>query len=162
MIMAVERIERLCTLVFTRHEVKSFMWHHSTRVTITTRRRHIHCNMTTIDWADTDTFNAHFHTEEFEPHILADYGAVLKHHFAPGPFRRQHCPCNKPVCAAGPECSFYRFPCHDKMAYTLTNCTEFGHADEARLVHNERLVHVEPYEFKPPIGPLLEQIEHAH
>ena len=145
-----EKHERICKLVSTGQQIKSFMWHRSTRVVVTTNRRHIRCNMTNLDWADDEKFNAHFHTDEYTPRTLTDYGAALKHHFAPGLFNRQNCPCNASFCVAEPNCSFYRFPCfNDPTSKIITNCTMNGTNQEGRLVH------VETYDFKPPVSPIL-------
>ena len=153
MVEATERAERVCTLVYTYQDVQSFTWHYSTRVNVNTKQRFIVCNVTGIDWSVDETFNEHFHTNEYAPHIVTNYKEALQYHFAPGLFnRRQHCPCDLAACATHQkECSFYRFPCYDSMAHVLTNCTLPLDGTD----HYDRIVHVDDYEFKPPIGPLL-------
>ena len=149
MVKAVEKHERMCKLVSTGQQIKSFMWRRSTRVIVTTKRRHVSCDMRSLNWADDEKFNAHFHEDEYAPRTLTDYGAALKYHFAPGLFHRQNCPCDVSLCVTEQNCSFYQFPCHDPMSKILTNCTINGTNDD------ERLVHVDTYDFKPPVGPIL-------
>ena len=138
---------------------ETFKWH-STVVSVKTRHRVVNCNFTTVSWRPTEKCDQHFFTDDYSTRTLTKYRSHLTHHFGRGVFHRQKCPCQLDSSNKTSPCSCYRFPCSAivaKEAMLMTNCTVsevFALSDEENS--QEHVTHVDAYQFKPPVGHLLE------
>lgn len=157
MVDATEKLERLCTHVADLSEAKIIAWQSAT-VSVKTNHRIVHCNFTSISWVKTELFDEHFHLDEYSTETMTKYHSALSYHFGRGLFHRQQCPCDLSSRLESSErlsCSCYRFPC-DTVTSTgsimmLTNCTGSAFNNS-----QEDIIHVDKYQFKPPVGHLLE------